>query len=243
MPNSHGVSRMRTRRTVHAGRSSRSSRASHGRSRRARRESGCAWRDRTRRSLSSPLGLQTWTPRSPSARPPASRRRGARRRLSLVVFSVGVSTLGAEIAALRLLAPFFGASTIVWANTIATVPARASIGYWLGGTVADRRPNVEDLCRWVLVGACLVALVPLVAQPFLSLSVAAFGTRSRSARPPLVGVLGAGGVVDPRAGRRRAVGDPAARGLGRGRRTHRLGRLYVLDRLLAVRTPSPPRWC
>ena len=74
-------------------------------------------------------------------------------RLYLVVFSVGISTLGAEIAAARLLAPFFGASTIVWANTIATVLVALSIGYWLGGTVADRRPTIEALCRWVLVGA------------------------------------------------------------------------------------------
>ncbi len=95
-------------------------------------------------------------------------------RLYLVVFCVGVSTLGAEIAAARLLAPFFGASTIVWANTIATVLVALSIGYWVGGTIADKRPTIQALCRWVLVGAGLVALVPLVAQPFLEVSVEAF---------------------------------------------------------------------
>ena len=41
--------------------------------------------------------------------------------LELIVFVVGSSTLGAEIAAARLMAPFFGASTVVWANTIAVV--------------------------------------------------------------------------------------------------------------------------
>src|SRR5688500_18890586 len=110
-------------------------------------------------------------PSTERAAPRPAEPRAAHRRLYLVVFSVGVSTLGAEIAAARLLAPFFGASTIVWANTIATVLVALSIGYWLGGSIADRRPRVEDLCRWVLVGACLVALVPLVAQPFLSTSV------------------------------------------------------------------------
>ena len=44
-----------------------------------------------------------------------------RRRLEAIVFVVGISTLGAEIAAARLLAPFFGASTVVWANTIGIV--------------------------------------------------------------------------------------------------------------------------
>jgi len=46
------------------------------------------------------------------------------RLLRAIVFTVGVSTLGSEIAAARLMAPFFGASTIVWANTIATVHLR-----------------------------------------------------------------------------------------------------------------------
>ena len=121
---------------------------------------------------------------------PAEPARSAHRRLYLVVFSVGVSTLGAEIAAARLMAPFFGASTIVWANTIATVLVALSIGYWLGGTIADRRPRVEDLCRWVLLGAALVALVPFVAQPFLTVSVDAFDDIDvGAAAGSLIGVL------------------------------------------------------
>lgn len=111
-------------------------------------------------------------------------------RLYLVVFCVGVSTLGAEIAAARLLAPFFGDSTIVWANTIATVLVALSIGYWVGGSIADRRPTIEALCRWVLVGAAMVAVIPLVAQPFLSISVDAFDSINvGAAAGSLFGVL------------------------------------------------------
>src|SRR3954467_12003096 len=94
--------------------------------------------------------------------------------LELLVFVVGTSTLGAEIAAARLMAPFFGDSTIVWANTIAIVLVALSIGYWFGGRMADRHPDVRGLCRVVLAASVLLALVPIVADPFLSLSVKAF---------------------------------------------------------------------
>jgi len=60
-------------------------------------------------------------------------------RLRLLAFFVGAASLGAEIAAARLLAPYFGASTIIWANTIATVLVALSVGYALGGRLADRR--------------------------------------------------------------------------------------------------------
>ena len=88
------------------------------------------------------------------------------------------------------MAPFFGASTIVWANTIAVVLVALSIGYWFGGRMADRRPEIGALCLLVLVAAVLLALVPIVAQPFLSISVEAFDNISLGAVPgSLLGVL------------------------------------------------------
>jgi spermidine synthase len=95
------------------------------------------------------------------------------RRIEVLAFVVGSASLGAEIAAARLLAPWFGASTIVWANTIATVLVALSAGYWVGGRLADRDPTLEGLSRIVLGAAALLALVPFVAGPFLRVSVQA----------------------------------------------------------------------
>ena len=114
---------------------------------------------------------------SPPAEAPVPARPG-RPPLELLVFAVGIATLGAEIAAARLMAPFFGASTIVWANTIAIVLVALSIGYWFGGRMADRHPSMRALCGTVLAASVLMALVPLVADPFLSLSVEAFDSYS-----------------------------------------------------------------
>jgi spermidine synthase len=101
--------------------------------------------------------------------------------LGLLVFVVGAASLGAEIAAARLLAPYFGASTIVWANTIGIVLVSLSAGYWSGGRFADRHPRKEALCTLVLVAAAAVAVVPFAADPFLDLSVQALDDLSAGA--------------------------------------------------------------
>ncbi len=95
-----------------------------------------------------------------------------------IAFVVGAASLGAEISAARLLAPYFGASTIIWANTIATVLIALSAGYAIGGRLADRRADLRGLCAIVLAAAVLLAIVPFVSGPFLRLSVQALGSLS-----------------------------------------------------------------
>ncbi|HMI81488.1 MAG TPA: fused MFS/spermidine synthase, partial [Solirubrobacterales bacterium] len=104
--------------------------------------------------------------------------RAERRLLAPLVFVVGASSLGVEIAAARLLAPYFGASTVVWANTIGVVLVALSAGYWFGGRYADRHPHLRGLCLLVLGAAVLIAAVPFAARPFLGFSVDAFDTVS-----------------------------------------------------------------
>jgi spermidine synthase len=91
---------------------------------------------------------------------------------------VGASSLGAEIAAARLLAPYFGASTIIWANTIATVLVALAAGYAIGGRIADRRRDLRGLCAIVTAAGLLLACVPFASDPFLRLSVDALGALS-----------------------------------------------------------------
>jgi spermidine synthase len=101
--------------------------------------------------------------------------------LALLVFVVGTGSLGAEIAAVRLLAPYFGASTIVWANTIGVVLVALSVGYWLGGRFADRHPNMRSLCMLTVLAASLLALVPFAADPLLDVAVDALDEISAGA--------------------------------------------------------------
>lgn len=91
--------------------------------------------------------------------------------LAALVFGAGIGALATEITASRLLAPYFGSSTIVWANLIGIVLAALALGYWLGGRVADRRPRPALLGAIVLAAAVCVAAIPFLAKPFLDVTV------------------------------------------------------------------------
>ncbi len=97
--------------------------------------------------------------------------KGSRLALGALVFGAGIGALATEITASRLLAPYFGSSTIVWANLIGIVLAALAVGYWLGGRIADRRPEPALLGFIVLAASVCVAAIPFVADPFLELTV------------------------------------------------------------------------
>jgi spermidine synthase len=91
-----------------------------------------------------------------------------------IVFLGGLSSIGIELTTSRLIAPFFGGSTFIWANLIGVTLAFLSLGYWLGGRVADRRPSPTLLYAVTAAGAVLAALIPLLSRPILGASLTAF---------------------------------------------------------------------
>ena len=102
----------------------------------------------------------------------------ARRVLPAVVFTAGASSLATEICATRLLAPYFGTSTVVWANVIGLILIYLSLGYWLGGRIADRHPTPRVLGLILVLGAVCTAVLPFVARPFLNLALQGFAAVS-----------------------------------------------------------------
>lgn len=89
------------------------------------------------------------------------------RYLNLLVLVAGFTTLGMELSGARLLDPWFGNSILVWAALIGLVLACLSLGYWLGGRMADRRPRAGLLYALALLAALLVALIPVASRPAL----------------------------------------------------------------------------
>ncbi len=96
------------------------------------------------------------------------------RLLYIVVFVAGYTSLGVELAASRLLDPWFGNSIFVWASLIGLILLYLAVGYWLGGRLADRRPDTELLLTIAAVAAVSVAMVPLISRPILQKAAGVF---------------------------------------------------------------------
>jgi spermidine synthase len=90
--------------------------------------------------------------------------------LVVLAFAGGLTSLGVEIAASRLLAPFFGTSTYIWGALIGLVLLYLTLGYYIGGWAADRWPRADYLYRLSAIAAALVLVIPLLSRPVLLFS-------------------------------------------------------------------------
>lgn len=95
--------------------------------------------------------------------------------LLLVVFLAGIGTLGIEMVASRLLAPYFGTAQTVWSAVIGLTLLYLAAGYYLGGTLADRRPDERVLYQVIAWAGFLTGLIPLLAAPTLRFAQLALG--------------------------------------------------------------------
>ena len=98
--------------------------------------------------------------------------------LILLVFVSGASSLAVELSASRLLAPYFGTSLFVWANLIGLILLYLTIGYYLGGRLADRYPRPEVLYTLTIIAAFLISMIPFLSRPILQWSQISFATYS-----------------------------------------------------------------
>ncbi len=95
--------------------------------------------------------------------------------LDVVVLICGAVVMIYEITGSRVLAPFIGTSTYIWTSLIGVILGALSLGYWIGGRMADRLPKKGVLASAVLVAAGLIAFTTLVKDPVLT-AIAAFPT-------------------------------------------------------------------
>jgi spermidine synthase len=86
-------------------------------------------------------------------------------RLLLSVFISGAAVMALELLGSRLLAPVFGNSIFVWGSLIGVVLSALSVGYYLGGILADREPNLQTLSAVIFAAGILVVTLPALTPP------------------------------------------------------------------------------
>lgn len=71
--------------------------------------------------------------------------------LEIIVFVCGANLMIFELVGSRLLAPYLGGGIFVWSSIIGIILGSLSIGYWLGGKIADKKATNKNLSIILLV--------------------------------------------------------------------------------------------
>ena len=86
--------------------------------------------------------------------------------LELTVFTSGAVVMIYEIVGSRILGPYIGTSIFVWTSLIGIILGSLSLGYWLGGRMADRKPSYKQLV-WIIIVATFFIGLTLTTKEYL----------------------------------------------------------------------------
>ena len=83
-------------------------------------------------------------------------------KLEIIVFLAGAIGMGLELIAARVLSPYVGSSNVVWTSIIGIILASMSIGYYLGGKLADKDADIKKLSDILLIAALSTSFIPIL---------------------------------------------------------------------------------
>ena len=98
----------------------------------------------------------------------------------VLAFFSGMCIMAVELCASRLMAPFFGTSTFVWTNIIGIIMIALSIGYFVGGKLADRKPRLRILLELLMAASAFLLVLPFLAPPLVSWLASLMGSFNSS---------------------------------------------------------------
>ena len=99
-----------------------------------------------------------------------SKGRRARWPLYLVVSISGAAVLTVEILGTRIIGPYYGVSLFLWSALISITLCALSIGYMVGGRVADRGASIRTVGMVMAIAGIWLVLTPIIKRPVVMLT-------------------------------------------------------------------------
>jgi spermidine synthase len=93
-----------------------------------------------------------------------------RRYIDLAVVMSGGAVLAVEILGTRLIGPFYGTSLYLWSALIGVTLGALSLGYALGGRLADRGPRLGAFAALIAGAGLWIAAIPWLRYPLLAVA-------------------------------------------------------------------------
>jgi len=88
-------------------------------------------------------------------------------RIYVSAFISGASMMILEVMGTRMIEPFLGNSIFTWIGVLSVMMVSLSLGYFLGGRIADRKPHGTYVGLILILSGISVALIPLFSHPAL----------------------------------------------------------------------------
>ncbi len=80
--------------------------------------------------------------------------------LIVIAFAAGAAVMVVELAAARILTPYFGQSVFVWTNVIGVILASIAAGNYAGGRLADATGSLRPLFIILVIAGGLCLVIP-----------------------------------------------------------------------------------
>ena len=82
------------------------------------------------------------------------------------VATTGAAVMMLELLGTRIIGPFYGVSLYVWSSLISVALIALSLGYYIGGMIADRETGFR-LSYAIALAGLTAALIPFISRPVL----------------------------------------------------------------------------
>ncbi len=85
--------------------------------------------------------------------------------LLIIAFVMGFCVMSLEMIGGRFLTPYFGSSIEIWGAIIGSTLGALTVGYFMGGFLADKYGSVKTLALITLPAAIFIAILPFFVRP------------------------------------------------------------------------------